>query len=95
MAQSVHNLLHTGISDKLKWEIEDGVSKKVMSHTALKEESLTFFEMQSYKKQVRVTYGQSCRIATKKALTSHVEQNVVYKAENPTFNLKKATQKQL
>jgi hypothetical protein len=89
-AQSVHNALRTGVSDQLKKSIKDGVTKKGNSHTALKT-SLGFFETQSYHKQVTVTTGQSQRLANKKADASRADSDLIYDAQKPTFDLKKAT----
>jgi hypothetical protein len=88
-AQSVHNALRTDVSNRLKQSIEDGLTKKGTTHSALKT-SLGFFETQTYKKQVTVTTGQSRRLANKKVDASRADAELIYDAEKPTFDFKKA-----
>jgi hypothetical protein len=89
-AQSVHNTLRAGFSETLKTSIGSGATKKATSHTSLKQ-SLSFFETQSYQRQIRVVSGQSRRLANKKAQATAVTPDVVYEADKPTFDIKKVT----
>jgi hypothetical protein len=90
-AISVHNLLRDTVLEKLKRDIENGVTKKGNPFSSLKK-SLGFFQTQTYNTHVTVASGQSRRIATQKAQSSVTEvPDVIYEANLPTFDLKKAT----